>query len=123
MAVTDGATESSATLILLDSGSDEHVAPEWFSRNSKSVAGNGLSLRDVQGHSLNGQGAREVRFAMHDVDGIDIPAQATFQIGHVKSPILSFVKLWRSGFHVGSENGNMFLTHKNRKVPLVVKRN
>eukprot|EP00971_Amphidinium_carterae_P345680 6486767-Amphidinium_carterae.1 len=55
MALTDGATESSATLILLDSGSDEHVAPEWFSWNSRSMA-DGLSLRDVQGHGLNGQG-------------------------------------------------------------------
>eukprot|EP00971_Amphidinium_carterae_P127887 2533077-Amphidinium_carterae.2 len=106
-------------LVLLDSGSDEHVACEQFSVHSESVAGNGVALRDVQGRVItSGSGeARSVNFLLPLASGKSMPARATFQIGPVKGPVLSYGKLWRNGYRLGeTKGGQPCLSYRNEEI-------
>eukprot|EP00971_Amphidinium_carterae_P328914 6461044-Amphidinium_carterae.1 len=112
--------------ILLDSGSDEHVAPSEFYPAGKEVTGSCLTLTDVQGHPITERStkAREVPFCLVAEDGSHINAKAVVQIAPVRGPVLSCGKLWRAGYKVcETHDGQPCLRKGSKFVPLHLRRN
>ena len=73
-------TAEPEVLVLLDSGSDEHVADPAFSPSSPAVPGSGAGPCDVQGNLITGssRSARNVRFSIMSCSGQTILARAVF---------------------------------------------
>jgi hypothetical protein len=90
-------SNTNSTLILFDSGSDEHVCPQSFAPATAIVKCDSLgAMRDAQGHTIPSIGTKTVN--MHIGDRAEQSATAPFVVGPVKGPILSVGKLLRQGY-------------------------
>ena len=89
--------------ILVDSGADDHVCPDWYAPHVEADKDAGAtSLFDVQGRELDQQGCKCVRLVLGP-GGLG--------------------KLLRGGCIVGARDGLPCLNHQGKHIPLALRRN
>ena len=88
-------TEDGRALVLIDSGSDEHLCPEDFAPWSKSITReDGPVLRDAQGGVIShGSTFRKVQLRAFGTNGEEVDFEVPFLVAPVRQPILSLGKL------------------------------
>ena len=88
-------TEDGRALVLIDSGSDEHLCPEDFAPWSKSITReDGPVLRDAQGGVIShGSTFRKVQLRAFGTNGEEVDFEVPFLVAPVRQPILSLRKL------------------------------
>ena len=115
------------TLMLFDSGSDEHVCNDSFAPNTEMSYSTDVThtMRDAQGTIIPSVGQKSVNFSLPDLDSpsAHIHAGAKFHVGSVKGPILSVGKLLRKGFTAFLSGGESYLEHNGRRTPIHLIRN
>ena len=117
LAALDRGAEPSA-LILVDSGSDVHVAPSRWLDQFRRVGAGKLGkhvLYDIAGRKLPSQGERTVLMNLGAVSAV-----LTFQCSEVRYPVLSACLLSDSGLHVDLEKNKLRCKHSTGiyEVPL-----
>jgi len=112
-------------LILLDTGSAEHVCPEeWHAEcGTDALPPNQGQLRDIQGHSIVEGGKRTVRYeVLTEGDEDNMPAGGRFSVAPVRETVLGAVKLVEEGNAViHLEKGNSYMLRGQVKAPLVLR--
>ena len=87
-------TVEKETLILVDSGADEHVCPRTFGDQGVDTPST-VRMQDVAGREIRNYGKRQVKFTI----GQGEVASACFQVADVRKVVLSVGKLNRAGSH------------------------
>ena len=108
-------------LVLLDSGSDEHICGRDFGSQYGYSTRRTEEIRDIQGKNLETFGRREVQLKLGREERED--CQVDFLVGSVHAPVMSVGKLVRKGFRVNFELGNCFLEKGNRRVAVQMTNN
>ena len=119
-------TDGPGHWILVDSGADDHVCPEWYAPHVLPTENaDALRLYDVQGNLLAQQGCKQVllNFGSEEDASFSQSAQVTFVIGSVRGPLLSLGKLIRAGCTIGDRNGLPCLERLGKRIPLALRRN
>ena len=115
-------SNTNSTMILFDSGSDEHVCPQSFAPATAIVKCDSLgAMRDAQGHTIPSIGTKTVN--MHIGDRAEQSATAPFVVGPVKGPILSVGKLLRQGYTAHLDVNGSYLEKHGKRVMLALVRN
>ena len=85
--------------LLVDSGAEIHVAPEWFASHLPLEApATKLRLQTVSGGQIEHLGVRRVPICLRSRDGVVHRATVVFQVAPVSRPVLSAVRLAACGF-------------------------
>ena len=112
-----------SSMILVDSGSDEHVCSYSFAPLAKTrETTNRCTMRDAQGNQITHEHQRDVKVRMQTSEGLTT-ALTTFEVADVKGAILSVGKLVQRGFQVTLAPGGSFLEKNGKKVELIMKKN
>ena len=120
--------EDHRTLILVDSGSDEHLCPASFAPRARLAPRGALKrsravapmMKDVQGNVIENKGTKVVGMSL----GNGLHADVEFVVGPVKNPLLSAGKLVRRGYQIGMDpEGGHYLAKDGVYTPLRLIRN
>ena len=119
---SSGPAASSSPLVLLDSGSDEHVCPVAWREDLDlkfDDPGRNTVLRDVQGNVIRQLGSRRIMMDMPAASGDGtVRAGAEFRVADVREPLLSAGKVVRNGGVIHLDAGNSYLALGTRRVAI-----
>ncbi len=93
------------SLILFDSGSDEHVCGHGFAPTAptrETTAHTTLRDADAQGNTIYHEHSRDVKIKM-DTGNTSTSARATLEVADAKGSIISAGKLVKKGFRAVSD--------------------
>ena len=120
--------DSEKILILVDSGSDEHVCPRSFAPRAMWTEEPVGAMRDAQGKEIHTDGVKKVK--MHTVMEKAGKRQfaevsASFVVATVKGPLLSLGKLMKKGYVVRGTAEYPYLLYEKTKerIPMKIIRN
>eukprot|EP00971_Amphidinium_carterae_P044042 866611-Amphidinium_carterae.2 len=105
-------------LVMLDSGSDEHCAPQWF---GEGLEASRRQLVDVQGGWIEHHGQRHVLMEASTVESDLVELDVTFQVTSCSKPLMSLGKLWRQQqIGIQTKGGQLFIEIGGHLLPVLV---